>query len=418
VRGESSRPDLEAWEQAVLSEALRAGAKVLGRLLERVGSGRRAALLLCTCGQAMRSVGLRSKQLTTLLGEVTYARSLYVCPSCGLSRVPGDQALDVAGTGFSPGVRRLMARAGSRCSFVDAEADLLDYAHVRAGRRDIERVAEALGRQVEAWMTRQHARPPEVAPPIPILYVSFDGTGCPLRRAELRGRKGKQLDGSAKGREVKIGCVFTQTTVDKDGFPIREADSTSYVGGIESSGLFGLRLFNEARSRGLDRARQVVVLTDGAAYNKTIAQLHFHGATHIIDLFHAREHLKALADLIFPNAPERAKAWRDRLDEGEVEHILGEAQQALPSRGARRKAALKEMRYFHKNTERMRYAEFRRRGFFVGSGVIEAGCRTLVGQRLKQSGMFWSLRGAHAILQLRCCILSRRFLDFWDDRAA
>lgn len=418
VMGETARPDMEAWETAVLETALAAGTKVLGRVLSNIGTGRRATPLVCACGNRMQSIGLRTKTITTTLGKVPYSRSLFVCPNCGKTRVPGDEMLDVVGTGFSPGTRRLMARAGSRTSFIDAEADLLTYAHIAVNRRDIERLAEAIGRQVESWMPRLYCQPCLDTSPIPIMYVSFDGTGCPMRRNELKERKGKQADGSAKGREVKLGCIFTQTHVDKDGYPVRDEDATTYVGGIESSYFFGMRIYDEAVFRGINRARTVVVLTDGAAYNKTIVQTHFQNAIHIIDLYHAREHLKILATNLFPQPDRQYALWKKLLDAGNVAKIIGDALNVLPARGKRRKNALKEIRYFKKNMPHMRYAEFRRMHLFVGSGVIEAGCRTVVGLRLKQSGMFWSLRGAHAIIQLRCCMLSRRFMDFWEDQAA
>lgn len=367
----------------------------------------------------MRTVGRRQKTLTTLLGTVRFRRRLYLCPSCGASRFPADEALDVRHTGFSPGVRRLMVRAGSRTSFADAEEDLEVYAGINVNRRDIERIAEAVGRQIEAW---QVAHPAATVPadPVPTFYVSFDGTAVPMRRAEVRGRKGRQPDGSAKGREVKVGCVFTQTRVDAKGLPVRDPDSTTYVAGIESSTLFGERIGQEARRRGVEHARRVVALTDGAAYNKTILQTHFPTALSIIDLYHAREHLHELAALLLPESEReaRTKEWVAWLDEGKVGQLVQNARSYLPRSGVRRKNALRQIGYFEKNAPAMRYAEFRRLGLFVGSGVIEAGCRTIVGQRLKRAGMFWSVRGAHAILQARCCMLSSRFNAFWDDRAA
>lgn len=305
----------------------------------------------------MHSQGLRSKALSTLLGTVEYRRSLFVCPACGAARFPGDELLDVRGTGFSPGVRRLMARAGSRTSFAEAESDLATYANVRVDRRDIERIAEQAGRDVEDWRNRPEAPAPE---PAPLLYVSFDGTAAPMRRPELAGRKGRQPDGSAKGREVKVGCVFTQTGTNAEGFPVRDEDSTTFVAGLESSTLFGERLYRGAVCRGLDQARTVVVLTDGAAYNKTISQTHFPEAIHIIDLYHAREHLHALA--VRCRATDREEEWKARLDQGAIDRLEAMVRPRAPKRGEARKEALKELNYFRNNARHMQYAQFRNRG--------------------------------------------------------
>ena len=406
---------MEAWEQAVLVVALGAGAKALEVALSGIGSGRRSRPVRCACGATMGSVGLRDKEIVTALGPVNYRRSLFVCPACGASHFPGDQALDMEHTGFSPGVRRRMARAGARGSFVEAEEDLRVYAHVEVGRRDIERVAEDVGRQIEAGTSRRKADAPAVE--IPIMYVSYDGTAAPMRKNEVRGRKGKRIGEDAKGREVKVGCVFTQTTVDAEGFAVRDERSTTYVAGIESSALFGDRIYAEAVARGIEHARRVGVLSDGAAYNRTIAQTHFSEALHIIDLYHAREHLTELGDTLRIQ-PSLCAQWKDLLDAGQIETLCRAAGELLPRSGARRNLAGKQIRYFEKNAERMRYADFRVQGLFVGSGLVEAGCRSVVGLRCKKPGMFWSRNGAHAILQTRCSLLSRRYDADWDDHAS
>ena len=407
-------PDMEAWEQAVLTASLAAGAKTLATILALIGGGRRAEPVVCTCGQRMESVGLRTKHVTTLLGDTAFSRSLFVCPGCGASRFPGDQALDMERTGFSPGVRRLMARAGAKHSFVEAEDDLRVYARLSVDRRDIERVAEDIGRQIEASQTRQAVQPPEGCPSIPVMYIEYDGTAAPMRKGELVGHKGRKPGADPKGREVKVGCVFTQTIIDKSGYAVRDENSTTYVAGIESSFFFGERIYHEAVRRGLDLARRVVVLTDGAAYNRTIKDTHFHRALHIVDLYHACEHLTDLTDHLRLDPAVRA-TWSDWLDQGRIEDLADAATRALPLRGQRRSLAIKEIRYFQKNAERMRYGTFRSQGLFIGSGVIEAGCRTVVGCRCKKPGMFWSRRGAHAILQARCSLLSGRFDADWED---
>jgi hypothetical protein len=75
-----------------------------------------------------------------------------------------------------------------------------------------------------------------------------------------------------------------------------------------------------------------------------------------------------------------------------------------------------EADYFERNAELMRYLNFRRQRLFVGSGVIEAGCKTLIACRLKRSGMSWTARGANAIMALRCSYLNDRFQDYWESR--
>lgn len=421
--------DLEAWEEGLRTAVLSAGAGVLERLLHEVGRGRRVQPVVCPCGQAMRSRGLREKTVQTILGPIRFERSLYVCAHCGASRFPGDEVLGVQGSGFSPGLRRMMARAGSRTSFAEAEEDLQVYAALQVHRKDIERVAKEVGQQVEAWMAEQRDQAiGEAADPqrpgqgesIPVMYVSFDGTGVPMRPEALQGRKGKQPDGGAKTREAKLGCVFTQTTTDDQGRAVREPHSTTYAGAIESSDDFGWRIYAEARTRGLERAEKVVLLTDGANYNKSILEMHFPGAIHIIDLYHAREHLYNASKLLLFDS-ERAVCeahWLELLDEGQIEQLLQAMGEHLPPEGDCHKAALKEMEYFSQHAEQMRYADFKRQGLFIGSGVIEAACRTLIGQRLKKSGMFWSLPGANAIIALRCCQFSARFDTFWENAAA
>ena len=403
---------------------LTAGARVLERLLEGVGTGRPAATPTCDCthpARPMRSLGVRRKTLRTILGAVSWGRSGWRCERCGRSVYPADERLGVGATGFSPGARRMMARAGARESFAEAAADLKFYAELQVGAKDVERTAEATGRRVEDWMGREATRamlePPAEAPPT--LYVSFDGTGVPMRRAELAGVRGKGEGGRARTREAKLGCVFTQTGLDGRGRPVREEGSTSYVGAIEPSVEFGHRIHAEAARRGLARAGRVVVITDGAAYNKSIIAEHFPGARCILDLYHAREHLAGFVRDVARAPLDGAIHLRLRglLDGGRIEELVRELGRMLPRSGPRRRKGQAEIAYLRANAESMRYDRFRADGLFVGSGVIEAGCRTLAGQRLKRSGMFWSQAGANAIIALRCCLASGRFEQFWEDAA-
>ena len=211
----------------------------------------------------MRSRGRRGKGLLTTLGRVPFARSFYQCPPCSQGRFPDDERLDIVQTTYSPGVRRLMARAGSQSQFAQAAEDLRCYAGLSVEAREVERVAED-GGSASRTLARggtgtRSCKPSRTPAPAPAgeakFYISFDGTGVPVRKSELIGRRGKQADGSARTREAKLGCVFTQVGLDPEGYPQRDPHSTTYVGAIESSTLFGWRLYAEALRRGLEQAQ-------------------------------------------------------------------------------------------------------------------------------------------------------------------
>ena len=208
--------------------------------------------------------------------------------------------------------------------------------------------------------------------------------------------------------------------MDEEGHPKRDEDSTSYVGAIETTEAFGNRIDAEALRRGLEGAQRVCVIGDAAPWIWNIAEEHFYRAIQIIDLYHAQEHYWTVARAVFGGHQEKLKQWTERrrkeLNEGKVEFVIKAIRRLAVSNPAHVEIAESEIAYFEKNKHRMRYAEFRRQGLFVGSGVVEAGCRTVIGQRLKQSGMHWTVKGANNIIALRCCILSNRWEDFWEQR--
>jgi hypothetical protein len=421
--------DLEAVESALRCALLQAGARLLETLLEPVGVGRRVQPVRCRCGARMESCGCKTKTLVTVLGEVRFTRSLFQCPRCGKTRFPGDEELGVVDTSRSPGVQRLVARFAAKEPFEAAADDLREAAGIALSVKDVERIAERLGEEIrndEDVARREQRRQVEagdlIGTPVDTLYVEFDGTGIPMVPAAVKDRPGKQPDGTAKTREAKLGCVFTQTAFDADERPIRDDAATSFVGQIEDAQACGRRMYDEAVRRGLYQAKRVVVITDGAEWIRNQAALHFSQATHIVDFYHAREHVARLAKLLFANHPDQAsaydKGWGDLLKEGRVDEIVSEARTTLADqRRNPDKDTENEIGYLEKNRDRMHYGQYRAQGLFIGSGVIEAGCRHVIGQRFKQSGMFWSERGANNIVSLRCCILSNRFEDFWANRA-
>lgn len=415
---------MEALEQGMRAAAMKDGATALAALLQSITESGPVA---CPhCHVLMESRGRRSKEIVTLLGEVTIDRRYYTCPhaDCDGSGFPKDTLLDVEHTSFSPGVRRLMARSGARDSFARAEEDLLEYSGICVGAKDVERVAEAIGADIaRREQIRRTEVPADGVPsperPIPVFYVACDGTGVPVTKRETAGRRGKQ--GDAKTREAKLGCIFTQVKKTSEGFPLREKESTTYTGAIETAEAFGERLYAEALMRGLTHAELVVVLGDGAHWIWNMAAMHFPHAIHIVDLYHAREHLYVLLKLIFSPGEfykARCKEWSDWLEQGKVEQIISTASALLPKEENSRKSAATEIEYFKANAERMRYADFRVQGLFVGSGVVEAGCKNIIAARMKKSGAKWSVRGANDIIALRCTLASSRFEDYWAERAS
>jgi hypothetical protein len=380
----------------------------------------------CECGGRFVNHKRESKTVRTVLGEVSVTRRIQRCNSCGAWRVPGDKVLGVVNTGFSPGLRRLMAKVGAEVCFDKGREFLFELAGVRVTAKDVERVSESVGADIgdgedEKTELAMQGGGEDLAEPVETLYITADGTGVPVLRRETEGRRGKGADGIARTREVKLGAVFTQSTVDEKGRPVRDPDSTTYVGKIEKVEQFGERLYAEAVRRGLNQAKRVVALGDGAAWVWNLFDLHFPGAVQIVDFYHAAEHLGVLARLLHPEDEARRKSWykrmRKKLKKGKLAQVISELG-GLKLRGKKKDEFEKAIGYFEKNRERMRYDRFRREGLFIGSGVVEAGCKSVIGKRLKQSGMHWSVRGANSIIALRCCIESGRFEDYWEQRRA
>jgi hypothetical protein len=402
------------------------GGRMLEILVNADGGDYRGRSIPCDKGHQYEFVEYRDKKLLTVLGSVTVKRAYYYDRECQRGCCPKDTALDVVGTSYSSGVRRMMSKVGAYRSFGLGQEDLYELAGIRVSAKEVERMSQMVGRQVEAFHSAEAcaALPDSVfqEKPVPRMYVCMDGSGVPMVKKETAGRQGKGPEGQAKTREAKLGCIFTQTSVSKEGWPIRDERSTSYTGAIEGADTFGWRIYKEAKRRGMDRAKEVSVLGDGAPWIWNIANEHFHGADQIIDLYHAREHYWNAGKTCFGQHKEKLHLWaesrRTELDDGRVEDVIRAIGGLSSLPGYDKEICEREMGYFEKNKERMRYAQFRRRGLFVGSGVLEAGCRTVIGQRLKQSGMHWTVQGANSIIALRCSLMSSRWEDFWEHRAA
>ena len=315
-----------------------------------------------------------------------------------------------------------MCRAASRAgSYQEATDDLAAYAGLQLDPRDLGRMVADVAPGLREALGGLESHTDPKATSIPVLYVSCDGTGTPMRREELDGIKGKQPDGSARTREAKLGCVFTQTVRDEEGKALRDPGSTSYTGTYQGCREIAVLLHQEARRRGLDRAKQVVYIGDGAAWVWENCRLSFPGAVEILDFYHASEHVGQLAAAIHDNDPAQAAACRSRwchdMKQTSPAALLVESHALLDAHPewsrSKREAIQLQINYLESHSTRTQYGQYQGNGWFIGSGVVEAGCKTIIGRRLKQSGMFWSQTGAGDLLSLRCLVLGPHVDATW-----
>ncbi len=399
-----------------------AGARLLEAVLagEDGYCGPRAG---CGCGAQAAYAGHRSRTVTTVLGPVTLRRAWYHCAECRHGFAPRDQQLGVPGCSLSPGLAEMTALAGAEVSFGRAAGLLSALAGITISARTIERSAEASGAAArsaaaaEAAAIRSRAIVPlPPAEPVPdMLYVEVDGTGVPVRASETEGRQGKADDGKASTREVKLARLFTVSRLDDDGRPVMDPGSSTYAFTFDGKDVFAGLVGAEYQRRGGGHFRQVVALGDGAAWIWTMAEALYPHATHIVDIYHAREHLHDLAAhlaFITPDPPQWLASRLEELDAGNIEAIIDAACQ-YPLDGIKAAELDKKLGYFEHNIHRMRYAHFKKLGMFTGSGAIEAGCKQIVAQRAKQSGMHWTVEGAADIIALRCQHASGRWDELW-----
>jgi len=312
--------------------------------------------------------------------------------------------------------------AAALVSFVESSDLLRELAGVEVSASQVERAAEALGAEIA--VDEHHCVEPagDVAP---TMYLGMDGTGVPMRNSEVAGRAGKQPDGTAKTREAKVVTVRTAESRDDQGKPMRDPGSVTYSAAIESAAArdtnpdrsdFAERVLREATRRGFTEAPRCAVLGDGAAWIWNTARELFPQATQILDRFHAKEALHRTAQAIF-GATNEGKQWAAarcaELDDGKLHAIV----HALQPHAASVAEATKCAMYIFRHRARMRYPKFQAQGFCTSTGVLEAGCKVVIGTRLKRAGMHWSVSGANAIMALRCAKLSGRFEDFWERRS-
>ena len=415
--------DLEALETALRRQVMELAARTVETHLNQDHSDV-ASSQPCSCGGTARYAGRRSKQFLTVLGPLRLERAYYHCGDCSHGFCPRDRALGLEGSSLSPALMRMVGAVASMVSFQEGSQLLDELAGVEVGAKQVQRSAQALGEQAADY--ERQTREPDLGLSLPsTLYLGLDGTGVPMRSTEVRGRAGKQPDGSARTREAKLCLVWSAERRDAQGRPQRDPGSVTYTAAIESAATldtdsqlseFAQRVEREAQRRRFWQAPRQVVLGDGAKWIWNLCGELFPEAVQIVDRFHAKERLHRLSKSLYADRPS-AREWAQQrcgeLNSGRIETLLS----VLAAEAAHHEEGKAACTYFHENRHRMRYARFEAQGLCTSTGVVEAGCKNAIGARLKRSGMHWSIRGANAIMALRCIRLSGRFEDFWEWKA-
>jgi hypothetical protein len=429
--GAAETLDFEAVETAARRGALAVAARAVARRLNADHTDYAGPHVPCRCGHTAHYAGRRAKTILTALGAMRLERAYYACAACRRGFCPRDRVLGVDGASLSPAVTRMVGTAAALVSFAEASELLGALAGLPVQAKQAERTAEALGIET-AEDERQQVVPAAATEIAPTLYLGLDGTGVPMRKEELAGRAGKQADGSSKTREVKLCTVWSAEGCDEEGVPVRDAGSVSYSAAIERAAMrdtdetcsaFAQRVDREARRRGFERAPRQAVLGDGAPWIWNLAGEYFPAALQIVDRFHAKEHLSAVAKVLYGAPNDLGDAWAKArhadLDAGQLHQIVAAlAAQYRARRDPVKRAEIRKcIGYLWGNCRRMRYPAFRAQGLCTSTAVVEAGCKVAIGTRLKRAGMHWTVRGANAIIALRCCKLSGRFEDFWERRS-
>lgn len=441
ARSTDGNKSLQELELQIREWALRMGQKCFERLIHGIAEGSAQDQEACPkCGGPVISEGQRDASLHSSMGDVRFTRRYFGCAACRHGTCPLDAELGVDENRNSPALQQMASLAGSIGAFEKASDLLREIGSIVISRHKVEQITESVGERVEQWMNARHQqaavgllRPKE--PPAERLYVEADGTTVPMRvekpqagapkeghpaapaaTSETRRSSRQRTEGKVEYREVKIGVVF-DARVDEDGQP--QTGTQTYTGTFGDADACIRQVQAEAKARGSDAAKEIVVLTDGGEWlwNRLPAAFPGKKVTQILDWCHPTERLTHLANLIHGQGSDQAKAWakrqRDLLYEGKTRDVISTMEELRPTSREGQEYLRQSLGYFRTHEHRMNYAELRAQGYFIGSGVIESACKHIVGARLKQAGMKWSPDHVPKVLAVRVCRASAWWEEFW-----
>lgn len=354
----------------------------------------------------------RQRQYQTSLGAIALTRRVYGSKG-GVCRV--DEVLGLPSDGWMPNVKELATALSVSSEFANANRILQRWSGVKVSERTLANHVESYGEQLAATLETEV---PAVCPIVssvsasacpaaerPVFYIGADGIHVPM-----------QEGGTS---EAKVGVMFWQDQhwqVCDSRAVVRQRH---YVATLETAEGFRAELNHHYAQIVQQRPHQVVVLGDGAAWIWLMANLLFPDAIQILDFFHLSEYVWEVARAAFPDQADVQQQWveaqQHALKQSQSAEVVAAVQRLPPSSPGLKQAIDRLLSYLHHNQNRIDYQRYLQLGLMIGSGVVESTNRRIVTQRLKQSGMFWSKRGAQAVMSLRACYLSasNRWHDFW-----
>ena len=416
--GDPALLDMRLREEAV--EAMRQGMELACRKDD-------AAPVPCLdCGGRTRALKVETTRVETVLGTVSLEMARRACRACGRTDRPRQRRLDIEGS-MTLSARRLASLAGSQASYARADGLLRELSGLNFGAKLVERTTRAVGDDLEAWRAEMGAGGGAAlgraaSKPGRKLCCALDGTGVPALPGETAGRSGKD-GGRAGTREAKVGALWVLET-DAEGRPRAVKGASVLFAGIESAAEtpgeespFERRLLNELAAAGCAPGDVDVCVGDGAEWIRRVFDDWFPDAEKVVDYYHAAERLWTAARARHGDG-DLAKAWAKKLCGMLKAGRVGDVLDDLRKRGGDADECRKAAAYLDARRDRMRYDEYLADGVPIGSGVIEAGCKNVVGQRMKCAGMRWSVAGANPVLWLRCARIGGWLDDYWNARVA
>ena len=395
--------DTGAEEERFRALGQQAAAEVLAKRWE---SGNAEYVGDCPeCGRQMKNLGMRPKEVRTLCGPMRLLRRIGYCEHCEKTVSVLDERLGIKESGITPGLQRVICRTALEMAYEPTEALLKDVLGFKpCSAREIERIACKHGKEIEKVSDTIYTRPPQTKK---VYSLSIDGTMIPGLADPEKHR--------IIWHEIKLATVTD----------VRDFEMPFYVASTENAEGFGSRLCKNLQAMSITPDTMTQVIADGAPWIWNQVDLHFPGVQQLLDFYHASEHLHKTAVAIWPKEKEKADAWWkercDQLKTGKLDDFFASlkliakcyANSISDDAGPERL-----LKYFEANRNRLGYAEALKNNWPIGSGAVESAGRHLVQQRLKRSGMRWSLPGAQAILNLRTCHRSGFFESYWEALAA